>query len=347
MATEPVYVTRERVQAITGNSATTAAIVDDAIAAASRIVDAAAGRVFYPTDATRVFDWPPPQSSEPWRLWLNHDSIISLTSLTVGGDAATAADFNLEPVNDGPPFSHIEADLSTSAAWSAGSTHQQAISIVGVWGYDNRTVSAGTTAEDMDISETGLDMTNGGLVGVGDLITVGSERSQVTDITFVDTAVNTDGTMSADKNDTTVPTADESGVIVGETIRVDDERMVVTSTSTGNLNVLRAQHGTRLATHANPADIFANRTATVERGSTGTTAAVSSSGAAITRQVYPAAGVSWCVAEAVIILSQQSAAWARTAGEGERQVETTAVGVERLRDAALAAHGRRIRSGVI
>jgi hypothetical protein len=347
MATTPVYTTRERVQNATGSTERTDALVDRAIAAASRTIDAETRRRFYPETGTRVFDWPAPQTSTAWRLWLDHHSIVSLTSLTIAGTAATVSEFNLEPANDGPPYDRIETDLATSAAWSAGTTHQQAISIVGVWGYDDVTESAGTTAEDMTTSETDLSVTNGGLIGVGDLITIGTERMLVTEIAFEDVGVNTDGTVSADKSDTSIPTADESGHIAGETIRINDEQMLITTVTTGNLNVRRAVNGTVLAAHASGDDIYADRLVTVERAATGSTAAVSSTGAAITRQVWPSLIEQWCIAEAVVQLAQQSAGYARTAGSGDNVRETVGRGLVDIRERALAAHGRRIRTAVI
>ncbi len=347
MATEPVYTTREQVKAASGFTERTDELVDQAIAAASRIIDGETHRRFYPETATRVFDWPPPETSRSWRLWLDQDTLITLTSMTIAGTAATISEFNLEPANAGPPYDSIEVDLSTSAAWSAGTTHQQAISIVGVWGWDDVTEAAGTTAEDMTASETDLSVTNGGLFGVGDLITIGTERLWVSEIAFEDTGVNTDDAVTVQKNDTTIPVADESGFIAGEMVRINDEELMVKSTTSGNLNVDRAQNGSALAAHSSGDDVYANRLVTVERAATGSTAATSSSGAAITRQVVQPLIAQWCIAEAVVQLGQQPAGYARTAGTGENQRETVGLGLVDIRERALAAHGRRIRSSVV
>ena len=347
MATDPWYTTRQRVRDAAGFTERTDQLVDQAIAAASRIVEAETHRRFYPTTATRVFDWPPPQPAKPWRLWLDADELVTLTSLTIAGTAATVSEFNLEPANEGPPYNRIEVDLSTSAAFSAGTTTQQAISIVGVWGFENRTIPAGTTAEDMTTSETDLSVTNGGLIDVGDLLHIGDERLFVTEVAFEDTTVNTDDTMSADKADTTVPVADETGFLAGETIRIDDEEMLIRSVTTGNLNVLRSYNGTVLASHASAADVYADRLCTVERAATGTTATTSTSGAVITKQAYPPLIEQWCIAEAVVQLAQQSAGYARTAGQGDNQRETIGLGLVDIRERALSLYGRRIRTRVI
>jgi uncharacterized Zn finger protein len=344
---DPVYTTRERVKAAAGFTELTDSLIDRAIRTASRLIEGQCHRKFYPQSATRVFDWPPPQTSRSWRLWLDQNDLISVTSITIAGTGQTVGNFNLEPANDGPPYDSIEVDLSTSASFTAGDTHQQSVSIVGFWGWDNVKDSAGTTAEDMTTSETDLSVTNGGLFGVGDLLTIGAERVLVEEIEFEDTAVNTDGTVSAQVNDTTIPTADESGNVVGETIRINDEQMLITSITTGNLNVLRAQNGTALAAHGSGDDIYANRLVTLERAVTGTSAVATSSGEAISKQVYQPLIEQWCTAEAIVNLAQQSAAYARTAGAADNERETIGRGLVDLREMALALHGRRVRTAAV
>ncbi len=347
MATTPRYTTRERVRAATGAAATTRTdqLVDRAIAAASRIVDTETHRRFYPEFATRRFDWPPPQTSKTWRLWLDSSPIVSLTSLTIGGTAATVSEFLLEPVNDGPPYNLIEVDLSTSAAWSAGTTHQRAIAIVGVWGWNNVTIGAGTTAANQsDTTGTALTVTNGGQLGVGDLITIGSERHMVVEVEFADVGKNTNGTVAAQVSDDSIPIETGHGLIAGETIRVNTEQMLILSlVGATSLTVDRAVNGTTLAAHSSGDDVYSNTAVTVERGATGTTAATSTSGATIVRQVYPSLLEQWCIAEAVVILSQQGAGWARTAGTGDNVRETIGRGLVDIRERALAVYGRRVR----
>lgn len=348
MATEPVYATRERVQSVVEFSDDTSAVVDRAIAAASRSIDADTHRRFYPETATRYFDWPPPITSRSWRLWLDQHSLISVASMTIAGTGQTVADFNLEPVNDGPPYHSIEVDLSTSATFTASTTHQQQIAVTGEWGWNAEQTPAGTLAATItNTTATTTTVTNGGLIGTGDLITIDSERLYVSDVGYVDTTVDTDDTMDDDVGDTTLPTADESDSLVGETVRVDDEHMLVTGTDTGVLYVKRAQNGTRLASHASGADIYANRSLTIERGATGSTAATHFAATAVTRQAWPQLLEQWCIAEAVVQLAQTSAAYARTAGTGDNQRETAGTGLADIREQGLRAYGRRVRTAAI
>src|SRR5687767_14979645 len=104
------YCTREQVSAALGDTARSATAIDRATLAASREVERLTHRRFYPTTATRYFDWPPRQQSESWRLWLDDDELISVSSITSGGIALS--DYFLEPANSGPPFTHIDVDLS-------------------------------------------------------------------------------------------------------------------------------------------------------------------------------------------------------------------------------------------
>ncbi len=347
MAT-PVYTTRERVQAAAGFTVRTEALVDRAIAAASRIIDGDTHRTFFPQTATRVFDWPPEQTARSWRLWLDSSPIISMTSLTIAGTAATVGNFNLEPANEGPPFNLIEVDLSTAAAWSAGTTHQQAISIVGVWGWDDVTATAGTTSEDLTDSETDMSVTNGGLLGVGDLAIIASERMYVSEIEFEDVGKNTNSTVAAQVSDVSIPIETAHGVIAGETIRINSEEMLVLAlVGATSLTVVRAVNGSVLASHGSGDDVYADRLVTVERAVTGSTAASSSSGVAITRQVVTPLIEQWCIAEAIVGLAQQGSAYARTAGAGDNQRETIGRGLVDLRERAMVAHGRRVRPSVV
>ena len=132
------YTTREAVKTATDQAATARlnARVDDAIESASRTIDNTMHRKFWPQTETRYKDWPPPQRSRSWVLWLDEDELISVSALSSGGVTIPSGDYFLRP-DTGPPYNRIEIDLASSSAWSSGSTHQQAIAITGVFGYRN------------------------------------------------------------------------------------------------------------------------------------------------------------------------------------------------------------------
>src|SRR5690348_2102852 len=96
----PVYCTREDVKRAVDSTETARNNdqVDRLIAAAARDIDSACARYFYPRTTTLYWDWPDLQRMGlPWRLWLDRDELLSLTSLTTGGASIATSNFNLEP----------------------------------------------------------------------------------------------------------------------------------------------------------------------------------------------------------------------------------------------------------
>src|SRR5690606_11897546 len=162
--------------------------VDRAIESASRMIEGMTHRRFYPETDTRFFDWPNDQSGRTWRLWLDQNELISVTKLTAGGVEIPAADFFLEPANDGPPYTHIEIDLDSSSAFSSGGTHQRAISVLGVFGSSVEFESAGTITDPVaTTTATTINVSDSSLIGVGDLIKLGTDHMLVTGRIMLDT----------------------------------------------------------------------------------------------------------------------------------------------------------------
>jgi hypothetical protein len=341
------YATREDVKSALDikETARSNAQVDQAIEAASRSIEGVLHRRFYPQTATRTFDWPGGTYSRPWRLWLNQHELVSVTTLTAGGTTIAASDYFLRP-DDGPPFTHVEIDLDSSAAFQAGDTHQRAISIVGVFGHSADTEAAGALAEALDASETGVDVTDSALIGVGSIIKVDSERMLVTGKTMLDTGVNIDAadSLTASAADVAITmSTTTSAPVVDETILIDSERMLVVDVAGSVLTVKRAWDGSVLAAHSANADIYAPRTLTVTRGALGTTAATHSTSTAVTKHVVPGTVRELCIAEAINTLLQRSSGYARTTGSGENERETLGRGLRAIREQAYTAYGRKTR----
>jgi hypothetical protein len=348
MAT-PWYATRDEVMRALDfkDSARMSGQVDRAIESASRSIEGLLRRKFYPQVATRYKDWPNRQYARPWRLWLDQDELISVTTLTSGGTAVAASDFFLEPANSGPPYTHIEIDLDSSAAFSAGDTHQRSVQIVGVFGYSAEDEPAGALAEALDASETAVDVTNSALIGVGHIIKVESERMLVTGKSMLDTTQNTGGALTASTSDVTVAVTTGTAYAVDEIILVNSERMLIVDIAGNNLTVKRAWDGTVLAAHGSGSDIYAPRTLTVTRGALGTTAATHADTTAITRHAVPGLVRELCVAEAINSIQQETSGYARTVGEGENSREASGRGLREIRNDALAAYGRRARKRAV
>ena len=317
--------------------------VDRAVESASRAVEGLTHRRFYPETDTRYFDWPDDDYGRPWRLYLHQHEVISVTTLSSGGDTISASDYFLEPVNDGPPYSRIEIDLSSSASFGGGSTHQRDITVTGVFGYSADTTAAGALAEALDSSETDVDVTDSSLIGVGDIIVCESEYMTVTGRSMLDTTQDIGADLASSNAAVTVAVTTGSSYTVGETILIDAERMLIVDIAGNNLIVKRAFDGSVLAAHTSGADVYAPRTLTVVRGSLGTTAAAHDTATAVRKHEVPALIRQLTIAEAVSDLMNQSAAYARTVGSGDNEREASGRALRSLRDQVKARYGRNAR----
>lgn len=359
----PCYASRADVQRALDYAETSraAAQVDRAIEAASDSIDGGTHRIggllhrrFYPVTATRYFDWP--ADSRAHRLWLDQHELISATSLVTGGVTVDSGDYFLRPY-DGPPYTHVEINLASSASFGGGDTHQRAVAIGGVWGFGADETAAGALVEALDTSETGVDVTDSSKISVGHLVRVDTERMLVTDVAMLDTGVNTAGALAQQTSGTAVTLSTTTNAPQpGEVILVDAERMLVTALAGLVLVVKRAYDGTVLAAHASGADIYAPRTLTVVRGAVGTTAAVHDTAAAVARHTPPALVRDLSVAEAEAQLLQETSGYARRAAsvvDNSRNTISTSnirsnrneigVGLDGLRERAYTAYGRKVR----
>lgn len=343
------YTTREAVKAALdfAETARNDAAVDRAIEAGARNVDRLTSRHrggFWPEVRTRSFDWPSPASPTPGRIWLDEPGLVSLTSVTSGGVTIPTSEVVLYP-DDGPPFTRLELDRSGSSSFGLGQTPQDDVAVTGVWGYDLNTAPAGTLAAAVSsTSATVLDVSDASAVGVGDLVTVDAERMLVTGRAQLATGVTlAGGGLAQSPAAVSATVSSGAGVAVGEILTIDSERIRVDDITGNVLTVKRAVDGSVLAAHSSGAAVFARRRLTVTRGAFGTTPATHSLGAAVVRHVYPGLVVQLNVAEAVAALQAESAAWARTAGAGDRAQPGTASGIQGLRDDVVDAYGRSSR----
>jgi len=119
------------------------AVIDGFITDASRLVDAAcAGRWFYSASETRKYDVPVPAPGATRQLLLDAD-LLTITTLT-NGDATViaSADYILLPAN-APSKYAIRIKPSATIAWEPDTNGnlEQVISVVGTWGYVNRSLT--------------------------------------------------------------------------------------------------------------------------------------------------------------------------------------------------------------
>lgn len=343
------YATREAVKAALdfAETARNNAQVDRAVEAASRQVDRLCNRHrggFWPEIRTRSFDWPSLAAPTPGRIWLDEPGLITLAAVTSGGKTIPTSAVELYP-DAGPPYTRIEIDRTTSYEFGLGSTPQKDVQITGLWGFDLNTAPAGTLAAAVSsTTATVLDISDASAVGVGDLVTVDSERMLVTGRASLATSVTLAGAgLTASPASVAATVSSGAGVAVGEILTIDSERIRVDDITGNVLTVKRAVDGSVLAAHSPGAAVFARRRLTVVRGAFGTAAATHSNSAAVVRHVYPGLVVQLAVAEAAAALQAESAAWARTAGAGERAQPGTATGIQGLRDDVIEAYGRSTR----
>lgn len=349
--TTPWYATREEIKAELDvkETARANARIDRALADATAAVEGLCHRRFYPEQDTRYFDWPGQQYARPWRLWLDDNEVISVTTLASGGTTIVAADYFLEPNRTGPPYNRIEIDLDSNAAYGGGDTHQRDITVTGLFGYRNDESTAGVTAEALDASEMGVDVdaATSAAVGVGSLLRIDSERVIVTSRAQLDTGQTLGGNLTNQNSVVTVAVQSGAAFAAGESILIDSERMLVEDIAGNNLTVRRAWDGSSIAAHTAGAVIYAPRTLTVERGALGTTAATHLTAASVYRWDPPGPVRQLCVAEALTDLLQGRSGYARTAGSGDSEREVSGRGLHDLRKRVYVSHGRKARTRAV
>lgn len=353
------YCTREEVQDAfdVRQAAHRSAQIDSAIRSASDDIDGWLNRHKHglaPLHATRYFEFPSRDYSTATRLWLDENELVEVDSLTSGGVTIAPADYFLEPVNSGPPFTYIEIDLNSGAAFSNSGSSQRATQIIGTWGINDDQRPAGALAAAIvSTTATAVDVTDASLVGVGSLLTVGTERLNVTGKAPLATGQVLGSAMGQMKNDVVVDVADGTQIHVGETITIDSERMRVVEVIGNNVTVFRAYDGSVLASHSLGAPVYADRRLTVERGARGSTAATHLIGALVTAWEVPDLVRDLCRAEAITRLEQEFSAYgARVySDEAERDSSGTDVvagrGLTDIRKACARKYKRKFRKRAI
>ena len=345
------YATREEVQRALDSKATARnnLQIARALEDASRDAEDLCHRKFYPVQATRYFDWPPRAGATPWVLRLNHQELVSVAALVSGGTTVTSDGYNLEPVNDGPPFNRVEINLGSDASFGGGDTYQRDVQISGLWGYRNTETSVGALAEILDGTETAIDVDGptSAAIGVGSILRVDSERILVTERQQLTTGQTLAGAgLTAQANSVTVTVANGAQFAINETLLIDAEKMLITDIAGNNLVVKRAWDGTVLAAHTVGATIYAPRTLTVARGALGTTAAAHATASSVYRWEPPGPVKQLVIAEAINTLTSEVAGYSRAlrTGEGgasERNRDLNAL--EKRRQKTYDACGRKAR----
>lgn len=348
---QPWYATREQVKRAldVAETARNNAQIDRAIASASRSIESLTHRKFYPFDGTRYFGFRPwNDGSSSWRMWLNENELVSISTLTAAGETISASDYFLEPTNAGPPYTSIQIDLSSNAVFASGDTWQRAIAVTGTFGYWDEQEEVGELDDTLDASTTdtaSITWTDPSKVGVGSILKIDSERIIVTEMSFVDSTQNTGGSLSASAADVTVAVVDGTGFYVGEVIRVDSERMLVVDISGNNLVVKRAWDGSVLAAHSSNADVYGRTGIQISRAQLGSSLAAHTASDVVYRYVVPPLINDLCVAETIAQLQNEQGGYPRA--QGESVTKPAPGSLRSMRDETYASLGRKMRHRAI
>lgn len=175
-----------RGQSITTDTADDA-VIERLLKAASRYLDNATGRFYYPYIQTRYFSLPDEEEEDGRSLEMDEDLLEVITLLNGDGTTIPSTEYTLRPRNI-TPYSYLRLNDSSTYVWTADSSGStlDVISITGIWGFHNRYSKAwlvGSTAnEAMDATETGYDVTSGTLFAIGDLIRFDNEFGYVSNV---------------------------------------------------------------------------------------------------------------------------------------------------------------------
>ena len=321
-----------------------------AIDAASDGIPELLHRDFAPVTAVREFDWPNFSYARPWRLWLDRNEMISVSSVVSGGVTLDPGTYFLRRSDDldEPPYDQLQIDLAGPGSFNAGSSYQRSLAIGGLYaGCRNDEMLVGALTGPMGTTgSAGITMSP--TVGVGAVLRIGTERMVVTAKTMVDSGQNLAGPgLAASSSDVPVPVTDGTAYEVDEVVLLGAERMLVVDIAGNNLIVTRGYDGTVLAPHLTGVDIYASAGFSVDRHQLGTTATTHTAADPIYRWKPPGLIRSLSIAESIVTLQQELAAYGRTVGSGDNAREASGAGLEDLRTRALNTFGRQARVGAI
>ena len=351
--TEATYCTREDVKRALDIKDTSRNNfqVDRAIQSSARDIDRYLKRQFYPLDTTHLWDWPNFQRAYPWRVWFDErelaDTTVNVPVVTSGGLVIPAADIFWGPWNGSPPYTFLELNRGSNAAFNVQSTPQQSISIAGTFGYSMDTDAGGVLAAAVSsTTATTITVTDASLVGVGNVLFIDAERLLVQDraATATTQTIVSGGTTEL-ASDNAITVSSGSALAVDETLEIDSEQMLVQDITGDVVTVKRGWNGTVLATHSPGATINAYRLLTVMRGQLGTTAATHLDSAAVLVSRPPRLIRDLALAESIVRVAAETGGYA--AGGGEGGMVGLAAALPDLWDEAEVGYGRKARHRVV
>lgn len=182
---------------ISSTDATRDAYMHQMIEAASRWIDNVTGRTFYALTATRYFT-----ATDEYSVRVN--GLLSVTTLKTDEDGDRTyettwqtTDYDLMPYNDTP---YLWVEVSPNSSYLFPLT-RRGVQIAGSWGWTQTALtSSATLAEDLDATETGVDVSAGTAFEIGMTIRIDSE------VMFVDAISTNTLTVRRGQNGSTAAT---------------------------------------------------------------------------------------------------------------------------------------------
>lgn len=326
------YCSREDVMSATGINILDPYRIDNAIASAADSIEALCHRRFYPETGTRTI----PVGDPPRHFDLGRNDLLAVTSILDGTTAITA--YTLQPTDapaNGRPY--VWVDLDTSPG-------EDELTIAGTFGFTQATEQLTQIVGNLTSGATTMTVYSGARMGTGEFYKIGDEWLRVTERSFTDSGVNLAAALTRDNTDRLITA---TGFSPGEVLLIGAEQMQVESVTPTAIIVQRAINGTPLAAHDIAADIYVYRGCTIERGLLGTTAAAHTDGAFLGRLAVPPKVRQLAIAYALDTLAQEGAGYARTAGSGENERQTTTPALGKLRDDVAIMFGRSARTRAV
>ncbi len=200
---------------------------------ASRLIDRATGRTFWPSYETRYPRAGGGSSS------LRVEDLVEITSIAMSGDDGVTYDYALDSDDyfciggermeyDKTPYARLEMNVNTSGAYGYWYGGQRSVRIVGTWcwhdDWSNAWADAQDTTEDDPLSAAGTSLTVNDANGAD--LWGATPRFQA-----------------------------------GQLLKIEDEQLLVTAvdTESNGLTVLRGRHGTTAAAHDQNTPIYVYR----------------------------------------------------------------------------------------
>ena len=238
---------------------------------------------FLPVTRTRYFSAP----QESKRLFIG--PLLAISAISNDATTLTEADYLLKPDDgfwaNGPyPLILVDPYATSLPYWSR---IRNGVIITGRWGkYEKIGLLDATVAALQTDSQTTLQVSNGGAVSPGMVLSIGSEQQAVigwSTPTANVTALN--GAISASDE---ILTVDNGALVnIGEVLRLQFEQMKVQDKRGHQLSVIRNWNGTGKVGHADDTSVDVYRTVIVERHVNGSIAAAHAAAAPLARYLVP------------------------------------------------------------